>query len=166
MAGETTTPNIGLQVPAFNQGNWQVPTNYDWALIDSIFGPDGPQVPALNVAELTVAAFVGLTALIIINALGYTPLNPANNLSDVDNAAQARANLGISPVAGANVYAETPSGAVPGTTYTLSHTPSTVLGIYYNGLLLLPSQYSISSTTVTLSFSTQTGDSVFAVYLA
>jgi len=38
MASETTTPNIGLQVPSYNQGNWQVPTNYNWNLIDLIFG--------------------------------------------------------------------------------------------------------------------------------
>ncbi|MBO9665786.1 MAG: tail fiber domain-containing protein [Bdellovibrio sp.] len=34
------------------------------------------------------------------NALGYTPLNPANNLSEVANAATARANLGLSTAGG------------------------------------------------------------------
>jgi len=166
MPSETTTPNIDLQVPGFDQANWQVPTNFNWNLIDLIFGPGGPQVPALNVAELTVAEFVGLTFAVIVTALGYTPLNPANNLSDVSNTAQARLNLGISPVAGANVFAESPSGAVPGTTYTLARVPSQVIGIFYNGVLLMPTQYGIASTTVTLTFSTQAGDTVFAVYLA
>lgn len=165
MAGETSTPNIGLQVPGFNQGNWQVPTNYNWNLLDLIFGPGGPQVPALNVGQLTVAEFAGLTFAIIVAALGYVPLNPANNLSDVDNAAQARANLGIGPSTGGTVVSEVPSGAVPGSIYTLSQTVSYMIGIFYNGVLLLPSQYSVAGTTVTLTFTTQTGDSVFAVYV-
>ena len=38
MASETTTPNIGLQIPAFNQPNWQVPTNYNWNLLDLMLG--------------------------------------------------------------------------------------------------------------------------------
>jgi hypothetical protein len=54
MASETTTPNIGLQVPAFNQSNWQVPINYDLNLLDLIFG-GLVQVPALNVVSLTVS---------------------------------------------------------------------------------------------------------------
>lgn len=60
MAGETETPNIGLQVPAFNQANWQVPTNFNWNLLDQIFGGE-ITVPALNVTELTVGSIVGLT---------------------------------------------------------------------------------------------------------
>jgi hypothetical protein len=46
MASETTTPNIGLQIPAFNQPNWQVPTNYNWNLIDLMLGGVVP-FPAL-----------------------------------------------------------------------------------------------------------------------
>lgn len=165
MAGETTTPNIGLQIPGFDQGNWQVPFNYDLTLIDNIFGVGGPQVPALNVGQLTVAQFAGLTFSIIITALGYTPLNPANNLSDVANVAQARANLGITPSSGGTVVAETPSGAVPGNTYVVSQTVTSMIGVFYNGLLQLPSSYTVSGTTVTLSFNTQTGDNIFAVYI-
>jgi hypothetical protein len=57
MAGETTTPNIGLQIAGFDQPNWQVPTNYNWNLLDLIFGGE-IQVPALDVNVLTVASFV------------------------------------------------------------------------------------------------------------
>ena len=53
MAGETETPNIGLQVPAFNQANWQVPTNFNWSLLDKIFGGE-ITVPALSVIDLTI----------------------------------------------------------------------------------------------------------------
>lgn len=54
MASETSTPNIGLQVPAFNQGNWQVPTNFNWNLLDLIFGGEFT-VPALSVANFIIA---------------------------------------------------------------------------------------------------------------
>jgi hypothetical protein len=54
MAGETSTPNIGLQIPAFNQPNWQVPTNYNWNLLDQIFGGE-VTVPGLSVADFIIA---------------------------------------------------------------------------------------------------------------
>lgn len=52
----TTTPNIGLQIPGFNQANWQVPLNFDLNLLDLIFG-GAVQIPALSVASLTVTNF-------------------------------------------------------------------------------------------------------------
>jgi hypothetical protein len=52
MPTETTTPNIGLQVPAFNQPNWQVPIQYDLNILDLIFGGE-IEVPALYVGTLT-----------------------------------------------------------------------------------------------------------------
>ena len=59
MASETTTPNIGLQIAAFNQSNWQVPTNFNWNKLDLIFGGQ-LQVPALDVANFTVANIAAL----------------------------------------------------------------------------------------------------------
>lgn len=56
MGTPTVTPNIGLQIPAFNQANWQVPTNYNWELLDLIFGGE-ITVPALTVTTLTVTNF-------------------------------------------------------------------------------------------------------------
>ena len=53
MPSETVTPNIGLQVPGFNQSNWQVPTNYNWNLLDLIFGGE-ITVPALSVESFTL----------------------------------------------------------------------------------------------------------------
>ena len=69
MAAETVTPNIGLQVPAFNQGNWQVPTNYNWALLDQIFGGE-VTVPALSVAVFAIA---NIGALIAPSTINETP---------------------------------------------------------------------------------------------
>lgn len=58
MASETSTPNIGLQIPAFDQSNWQVPTNYNWELLDQIFGGE-VTVPALSVTNFIIES-IGL----------------------------------------------------------------------------------------------------------
>jgi len=127
MAGEVTTPNIGLQIPAYNQANWQVPINYDLNLLDLIFGPGGPQVPALNVAALTVA----------------------------------NAGAALAP----SFVEETPSGAVPGTTYTLSYAPSLLLGFYVNGVLQRAGiDFTRTLAVVTLASPTSGGQTVWAQY--
>ena len=127
MSGEVTTPNLGLEVPAFNQGNWQVPTNFNWNLIDLIFGLGGPQVPALNVLALTIG------------------------------------NVGA--VLAADFVSEAPSGAVPGTTYTLSYTPTLVMGVYVSGAFLRPGiDYTITGPTITLASATTGGQTVWAQY--
>lgn len=54
MASETSTPNVGLQIPAFNQSNWQVPTNFNWNLLDLIFGGQ-VTIPALSVSNFIIA---------------------------------------------------------------------------------------------------------------
>jgi hypothetical protein len=54
MPSETVTPNIGLQIPAFNQPNWQVALDYDLNLLDLIFGGE-VTIPALSVESLAIA---------------------------------------------------------------------------------------------------------------
>ncbi len=49
MAAETETPNIGLQIAAFDQSNWQVPTNFNWNLLDLLLSGNAA-VPALLIA--------------------------------------------------------------------------------------------------------------------
>lgn len=61
MASETTTPNIGLQIPAYNQPNWQVPINYDLNLLDLIFGGE-VTVPALSVEKFNITNIGALIA--------------------------------------------------------------------------------------------------------
>ena len=54
-------------------------------------------------------------------------------------------------------HGEVPSGAVPGTTFTLSSAPPTgaLQGLYANGLLLVPAvDYTLSGATITLTNST------------
>jgi hypothetical protein len=61
---------------------------------------------------------------IITTALGYTPLNPANNLSDVANASSAISNLGLGSMALQNPNSiSVAGGAIDGTTIG-SITPS------------------------------------------
>ena len=126
MASETETPNIGLQVPAFNQPNWQVPLNYNLNLLDLIFG-GLVTVPALSVTNFTIGNVGALLATVFIN--------------------------------------EIPTGAVPGNTYTLSYAPALLLAFCYNGTVLRRGvDYTVAGATVTLTFSTTSGDSVYALY--
>jgi hypothetical protein len=126
MSSETTTPNISLQIPAYDQGNWQVPTNYNWNLLDLIFG-GAIQVPALDVLNFTIGNIGAQLAVAFV--------------------------------------AEQPAGGVPGTVYTLSHTPALILGVFYNGVLQRSGvDYTVVGSVITLGFSTQAGDGVYALY--
>ena len=66
MSSETTTPNIGLQIPSYDQGNWQVPTDYNWNLLDLIFG-GSVQVPALNVLNFTIGNIGSQLAAVFVS---------------------------------------------------------------------------------------------------
>ena len=127
MASETTTPNIGLQVPAYNQPNWQVPTNYNWNILD-LYLSGQLQIPALDVAVFTIGNIGATIAAVFVN--------------------------------------ESPSGTFPGNTYTLSYAPSLLIALCYNGSVQRRGvDYTLASNTVTLSFTTNLGDSVYAIYL-
>jgi hypothetical protein len=127
MPGETTTPNIGLQIAAYNQANWQVPTDFNWNLLDLIFGGE-VQVPALDVLSLTIGGGGFLTA--------------------------------------ASFTAEVPSGAIPGTAYSLAHVPNIFLGLFINGIFQRPGglDYSRTGASITLNATTSGGDTIYAIY--
>jgi hypothetical protein len=126
MPSETTTPNVGLQVPGFNQPNWQVATNYNWNLLDLIFGGE-ITIPALSVESFTITNISTMLAASFVN--------------------------------------ESPAGAFPGSAYTLSYAPSLLLAFCYNGQVQrLGLDYTIIGAVVTLTFSTSSGDSVYAIY--
>ena len=77
MAGETVTPNIGLQVPGFNQANYQVPIAYDLNLLDLMLGGIIP-MPALadfvitNIGTQIAAVFVSEAPAGVIPGNAYT----------------------------------------------------------------------------------------------
>ncbi len=89
----TTTPNVGLQIPNYNTSNWQVPMNFNTNLLDKIFGGT-VAIPALTVSGTLTAPNINITSSTVTNSLGYIPLNPANNLSDLANKQATLANLG------------------------------------------------------------------------
>jgi hypothetical protein len=51
-SAQTVTPNIGLQVPAYNQQNWQVPIDYDLNRLDLLLSGNLP-LTNLDLTELT-----------------------------------------------------------------------------------------------------------------
>jgi len=77
MASETLTPNIGLQVPAYNQPNWQVPIGYDLNLLDLMLGGIIP-MPALanfiitNIGAQIAAMSVTETPAGVVPGNAYT----------------------------------------------------------------------------------------------
>jgi hypothetical protein len=59
--------------------------------------------------------------------------------------------------------------APPGYLYTLSKSPydGVLLGVYYNGVLQLPSiHYQMAQRTIALQFNTANGDNLYALYVA
>jgi hypothetical protein len=127
MASETATPNIGLQVAGYNQPNWQVPTNFNWNLLDLIFGGE-ITIPALSVTSLTITNIGATIAAMFMH--------------------------------------ESPAGAFPGNVYTLSYAPSLLFAFCYNGQVQRPTvDYTIAGAVITTTFSTSSGDSVYAFYM-
>lgn len=79
----TTTPNIGLEIPAVNTPNWQVSLDYDLNKLDSVIWQ--LQSNGQTVSSASIAA-----------ALGYTPVNPANAGSEyIPVASQFAQNLNL-----------------------------------------------------------------------
>jgi hypothetical protein len=83
MAAETLTPNIGLQVPAFNQPNWQVPINFDLNLLDLMLGGIVPMPALANFVITNLGAQIAAVA-VSETPTGVIPGN-AYTLSSVPN---------------------------------------------------------------------------------
>ena len=62
---------------------------------------------------------------------------------------------------------EAPAGVIPGNAYTCTHTTTTLIGFYWNGVFQRPGiDYTRSGAVLTFTASaTASGDNVFVVYL-
>jgi hypothetical protein len=63
-AAQTVTPNIGLQVPAYNQTNWQVPITYDLNKIDLLLSGNA-LAPSINVGSVKCNGSLGTSGQIL-----------------------------------------------------------------------------------------------------
>jgi hypothetical protein len=79
---QTVTPNAALQLPAYQQQNWQVPLLFDMARIDNIFGGTVP-IPSItlsgaitNANQAVTKAYVDATAVGFLSASGATMTGP------------------------------------------------------------------------------------------
>ena len=73
VAQTTLTPNVSLQIPSYQQTNWQVPLIYDLNLLDGILGGTqtltvGTATPAVNTFPVFVTA--NTSAFTVTNLLG------------------------------------------------------------------------------------------------
>jgi len=100
-------------------------------------------------------------------ALGYTPLNPANNLSDVANAGTAFTNLGGASLSAANTFtaAQTMSStlAVTGAA-TLSSTLSVAGAATFNGSFTVNNQASTTGSVAGWEFLDRTTSLPWVLY--
>jgi len=81
----------------------------------------------------------------------------------------------LSAAIAAKLVVEPPSGSSPGTVFTLTYSPTLMIGLYLNGVFQIPviggvgvgeiGYYTLSTNTVTMEVSTGDDDIVFAVYL-
>lgn len=76
--------------------------------------------------------------------------------------------VGLYAVGTAAVTVEEPSGAFPGSVYTISAAAlaGQMIGAFYNSLFQRPGiDYDLVGTTITLKFSTQAGDNFYVAYI-
>lgn len=62
--------------------------------------------------------------------------------------------------------AEELAGDMPGTTFTLSKQPTTIFGLFWNGIFQRPNvDYTVNGAIITTTFTPSSGDILYAVYI-
>lgn len=161
----TQTPNVGLQIPAVNTPNWQVSMNYNFKLIDGLFGSNsvsylGPPVGLINgVNKVYTFATAPAQIILLLDGLIMTPG------IDYSYAAGTVTFLVLAPSAGDSIQG---FGAVTGqntltllgitgtidgsnNTFTLSALPGNLFLAKDGVLMLSGSDYTLAGTVITFA---------------
>jgi hypothetical protein len=72
---QTVTPNVQLQIPSYQQKNWQVPYDYDMTLLDRVIAASAPLPtgPTPTISQQAFWVTQNSSATIISNLLGGLP---------------------------------------------------------------------------------------------
>jgi hypothetical protein len=96
----TVTPNVGLQIPAYAQTNWQVPYNYDLNLLDRILGglqtlPTGATPQITQFANWTTANTMSTTITNFTNGLPQQTIRIFCGVTDTYTTISNSANISV-----------------------------------------------------------------------
>lgn len=164
----TTAPGDSLYVQyptaAYGAGAQQTP----WiAIANGVFPGTAYTLPTAPPGAQLVGVFYN--GAFLRPTTDYT-LSGGNLLLTFTTDAPNPENPGLSAVylvMAGTLTVEQPSGAYPGTVYTLGTAPGggVLAGLYYDGLFQRPGiDYTLSGTTITLNFTTAAGDNIYAVH--
>ena len=68
------TPNFGFELPGYGTTNWQVPLNYNFALLDKVLSGNS----SVNISTWNISTTYQVGNLVIYNGTGYISLADAN----------------------------------------------------------------------------------------
>jgi hypothetical protein len=152
----TTTPNLGLQIPAYQQNNWQVPINFDISLLDTIIGgaatlPAGATPTIGPQANWTTNNFTTTT---ITNFVGGTPqqnLRIFCGSSDTFTSIAASANISIPATFGCQPGNSVSFVLFGSVWYAYASTTATTGGTVTSVTVTVPSWLTATGCTITTS---------------
>lgn len=153
--GQNVTPNAGLQVPAFQQSNWQVPLIYDLTRIDNVFGGTVPvpsialSGPIVNANQAATKAYVDATAIGFLSASGAVMTGPLVLAADPTAPLQAATKQYVDSVAAGGGGGGTGTITATAIDNALGYTPQSAANV--TTAITASQTLTPAYTTVTLS---------------